>query len=322
MQHTDTNRTIAYLVIFIGLILAGFTSPLLKLLAGYGMGSYATAFYRFLIGAVALWPFILCNGTYRRELGGVGRQDALLMIANGCMLALDSFFWTVALHYSPVFIMSAITNLGPVWVILAAYLFLREKTPLRALWGVSICLMGVTVTALSGMTDAANHPLGMVITVFCSVLNAMCTVCNRHLRAKFSLWTLLCMSFTFGAVLMGLLCVGTGTPFGPYPLPAFAIVAVVSIACTLLRQAANVWALKHLPAATVSLMGLLLTYISGAIAYLLLGEVPTWGTIVGALITTAGLLLYFRMREAAEKPLAPSSGPQPPAQQGGSRPGA
>ena len=33
MQHTDTNRTIAYLVIFVGLILAGFTSPLLKMLA-------------------------------------------------------------------------------------------------------------------------------------------------------------------------------------------------------------------------------------------------------------------------------------------------
>lgn len=295
------SSSAAYLVVLGGLVLAGFTSPLLKVVSAMGMPPNAISFYRLSISALVLWPVVLSNKTSRAEIKSIGRRDYPLLIAGGCMMALDIFLWTTALNYSPVFLMSAIINLGPVWVIIASYIFLREKTPLRSLGGVVICLIGVSIAALSGMSDEANNPIGILMVVCASILNALTMICNRYLRRKLSVWPLMCLSFTFGSILMFLLSLLSGTKFGPYSLMAFGMIALIGIVCTLLRQAANIWVLKHIPATNVSLISLTLTYISGIIAFLLLGEIPGWGTVVGAVITTIGLYLYFKAVERVRR---------------------
>jgi drug/metabolite transporter (DMT)-like permease len=291
---------ILYGVLFGGMVVMSFTSPMLKEVLDLGLTSVSITFYRIAISAVVLWGMIALKPSYRAEVKSVNKRDFLLICLGGFLRASNMVLWVTALMFSPVFLVSALNRTNPVWVIAGSYFFLGKKTPLKSLIGVGICLAGVAVVALGGVSDTQNNPIGMIIILFSAILFGLNLIVSGVIREKFSLWPTMGMTFAFASVLLFVICLVMGESLGPFSLAAWVWLFTLAFVCTLLGQASSVWALKHLPATTVSLINLLAPFIAGVTTFFLRGEVPNLMTILGTVIMVSGLAVYFRL-EAQRK---------------------
>lgn len=302
MQTTESGpkSLFVYGVLAGGMILISFSSPILKLLLDLGLPVLTITFYRISISSIALMFVLGGKSSYRAEIKSVTKRDFYLLVVAGILRAANMLLWVTALSFSPVFLASALQRTNPIWVIIGSYLFLGKSTPLKSLLGVAICLLGVAICAWGGATDASNNPIGMIIVLINAALFALNLIICGILREKFSLWPVMGITYTIGAVLVLMVCLITATPFGPFGMDIWIWIVVLALACTLMAHSASVWAVKHLPATNVSLFNLMGPFFAGITAFLLRGEIPNALTVMGTLVMMGGLAVYFLM-EARNK---------------------
>ena len=89
--------------------------------------SSITAFYRLFFTFLMLAPFAVSSKSARRELAGLsGRQWGMCLIS-GVLLAIHYILWFESLIYTSVASSTVLVTLQPIFSILLAYFFLKDR---------------------------------------------------------------------------------------------------------------------------------------------------------------------------------------------------
>ena len=293
--------------LFAGILAASTASIFIRFAQGEGVPSIVIAAARLTIASLVLAPFALTR--YRFELLGLTRHEWILGLLSGLFLAFHFASWITSLQYTTVASSVVLVTTTPLWVALLSPLVLREKITPMILIGMLLALIGGGIVSVSDSCTLSAGKLicppvseflrgsafwGNFLAVFGAWMAAGYILIGRRVRAKMSLIPYIFVVYGMAAaVLVAIMfCMGK-SPVGYAPV-AYLWFVLLALIPQLLGHTSFNWALGYLPASFVSVILLGEPIGSTILAILILGEMPGWIKIGGAVLILAGIYLAAR----------------------------
>ena len=185
----------AVLALIVANTIWGAASPIYKW-SFTSISPLTLAFYRFAIPAVILLFFV-------KKMQRIQPKDFLYFILLGILnCTINVGFYLMGLLYAPSIDAPVIGSSGPIFVLLASALFLREKTTKKLLFGNLIGLTGVLFIVLQPVGSLVqNHSIfGNFLFIFATIAGAIATVIARKLAKKYNFLTLSFWTFFIAAI--------------------------------------------------------------------------------------------------------------------------
>jgi O-acetylserine/cysteine efflux transporter len=196
---------------------------------------------------------------------------------------------------------SVIAPLQPLFTIPLAVVALGERPGARQLVGVSLAIAGLGTIALG---RAKGIPLQAVALAVASTASWACgNVVTRAARPQRPFSLLVWSSLAAPAPLLGLSLVFEGigrwhSAAASVSASGLAALAYVIGVSTFFGYGTWYWLMSRYPASTVSPFTLLVPVVGIISAWLVRGEQPTWGELLGSFIVLLGLGLALGMVDA------------------------
>ena len=293
----NNKIVLAYIATVTTMIFACMTGPWQKMALNYGVPTEAIVFLKSFLSLLLLLPFYV-RSENRKDMKQILSTKAIIgvLVLASVAKCFNSVFWVEALKGTSVFVVTIIAQLHPLATALGAYLFLKEKTPVSAIFGMLICILGLVAVGIIDAQDAGGSRLmGLVYAALSTTLFSVYMLINRgvHQKGTFCLPNLLIVQFATMSAITLVMGIAKGVDFGPYPIEAYLPLVMLALFASLLAQLCNVFSLRYIPASTQSTLCLLEPMVAAILAFLMLGEIPTLGTVVGSLIVMVGMAWYF-----------------------------
>ncbi|QVW35200.1 DMT family transporter [Geobacter sulfurreducens] len=292
MTTTPQSRPIInpYLAVLVGVFAVSFSALFVRLTTAPPL---IIATYRLLFTFLLLAP-----ATAASHFSGVrsmSRREIALSAASGVFLALHFVTWFTSLFYTSVASSVVIVTMQPVFVVVGAWLFFREKVPRLALLGGVVALCGSIVIGAGDFQLGMRAFVGDLLALAAAVFVSGYLLIGRKLRGNVELsgYTFV----TYGASSLVLVSASflSRTPFHPYPPLDWLLFFALAAVCTVLGHTVFNWVLRYVQASVVSVS--ILGEPIGAIVWasLFLGESPTLRQVAGGSLIFAGLYIFTRV---------------------------
>lgn len=271
--------------------------------------------------ALAFTVVVLAQPWRRRP---VEPRDRLAVL--GCGLGGSAGFhllYTWGQARVSVAVAAVILGCMPVVVAGLEVAFLRHRLGRLQLLGLLLSVAGVTVMSL-GPQGGAGPDLrdpawiaGALAVAGAVAAWSGVTVATRSLADRYDPWWLNTPGTVLGAlVMLALVAAGGDLPrFGDLDAVGWAQVAWLGAVSSAFLYAALAAAMRHLHATTVASLTTLITPLSGAVAWVALGERPHATVLAGGAVVVLGALLVTLPQPVTAAPVAAPVGP--PGQVGG-----
>lgn len=292
------------LVLGIGILAVSMSSIFIRF-AQQEASSLVIAAFRLTLATLLILPVALTR--YRHEIAWITWRDLFWMALAGVFLALHFAAWITSLEYTTVASSVVLVSLSPVFVAIAAPLFLREAISGRALLGIIIALAGSGVV---GLSDTCTWPplrcalagggrlpaLGNLLALLGAIMVAGYFLIGRRVRGRFSLPVYIAWVYGSAAGISLLIVAGAGLSLLGYRPETYLWMALIAIFPQLIGHSSFNWALRYLPTAVVTVTTLGEPIGSTILAYAILGETPGWIKLIGGGLILAGIAIVSRER--------------------------
>jgi drug/metabolite transporter (DMT)-like permease len=222
-----------------------------------------------------------------------GPRDWRLVLAAGAALAVHFLTWTASLGLTSVAASVLLVSLHPVMVALLGARWLGERLGRAGAAGIALALAGTLLTCGGDLGHGPGALSGDLLALVGAAALAAYLLIGRRLRR--SQGTALYSASVYAVVAVAAL--GTGAAGGAVAAPSpRALLAGVFLAavCTVGGHTVFNWALRHVPASTVSVAFLAEPPLAALLALLLLREAPPAATLAGAPLILGGMALCLR----------------------------
>jgi drug/metabolite transporter (DMT)-like permease len=282
-----------WLVLALALLAISTSGPLVR--ASFA-DPLAIAVYRLGFSLVVVAIALLATGTWR-ELRRIRLAELLIALGAGAMLALHYWSWNASIHLTTVAASVVLVNMHPPFVALLSTFWLREK-PRPMQWvGIAIAMIGAGIVAASDAgglfagTGSSRALLGDGLALIGAVTVALYFVAGRRLRGGYSLWPYVAVVYGAAFVVLVAIAAARSVPLTGYPPRELFIFAALAAGPMLIGHTGMNYALRYLPAYIVNLTVLGEPVGATIIAFLVpsIREVPAAATIIGGLVTLAGI---------------------------------
>jgi drug/metabolite transporter (DMT)-like permease len=245
---------------------------------------------RMAMATVLLAPFVWRDARH----GSLPRsaRDVLLVCASGVLLAGHFLLWTASLRYTSIAASVLLVSLHPIVVSPLAWLLLGERASTRALVGMVIAIGGTVITCAGDVQLSNTALFGDVLALGGALCLAGYLLIGRGVRGSLGVATYSATAYVVVAVVAAI----TATAGGVAHLPSARVASVclaLAIVCTLGGHTVYNWALRRVPALTVSVSFLGEAPLAALLALALLAAVPPLTTVIGGLIILTGVALVI-----------------------------
>ena len=252
-------------------------------------GFTATAFWRAALSLPVLALFL--RGRTGVPLAAQPGLGGLLLA--GLFFGGDLAVWHQSIRYTSVANATLMANVAPVFVTLAAFLFLGQRFRRSFIFGLLLALAGATVLVSGSLRisreSVAGDLCGLLAAVFYAgylLLVAQSRTRSASSTAAVMFWTTLAC-----AALLLPLALLAGETLLPATLRGWTVLIGLALLSHCAGQGLIAYALAHLPTA-FSAVGLLLQPLAAAVfAWLLLAEPLGPRQALGAAVVLAGILV-------------------------------
>ena len=264
------------------------------------VGAVSTAFFRCALALPLLIPLAVLE---QRRLGRRGAASRAYAVLAGLFLAIDLVLWNHAISDVGAGVATVLGNLQVLFVVVVAWLVLRERPERRFLVMLPVVLAGVVlVSGMVGGQAAGLHPLaGIGFGVGTSAAYACFLLILRntsghtpHVAGPLADVT---AGAAIGAVLLGLI---TGGLQLDIPWPSLGWLLLLAVLSQTVGWLLITSALPRLPAAISSLLLLLQPAAAMVLAAVVLSERPTLIQIGGAALVCVGVLAVARTESGSD----------------------
>lgn len=208
-------------------------------------------------------------------------------------LTTGAFFALVylAAQLLPTSIASTVMAVGPVAMMLAAWVLLGQRPRLRAVVGGVLGVVGVAVMLLGGGSDGSLDGRGVLASVAAMLLSSVGYVLASRWQGEVDVLPLTAWQLVAGALV--LVPVAVAVEGAPPALDgtALAAFAYVSLVATALANVAWYAALRHLGPSTTGLVGLLNPVTGVLLGTVVAAETLTGRQVVGIVVVLGAMVL-------------------------------
>lgn len=278
----DTGHAKALAVLVAGAAIIGL-APILVRLADAGpaaIGFWRVTFAMPLLALIAM-----------RTDGGVGRPSKFALLA-GVAFACDLGFWHYSIHFTSVANATVLTNLTPVVVTAAAWIFLKQRPARLFVAAVGLAVAGAWLMAIGRGEHAAgaNPPLGDALALTTAVWYALYFLAISAARRNVGATRVMFWSGVASAPLLLTAALVLGEDIFPMTNGGWAALVALGV-MHVAGQGSIAWALGRLPAATASVVVLVQPVVAAVLGWLLFAEALGPLQALGGAIALGGVVL-------------------------------
>jgi drug/metabolite transporter (DMT)-like permease len=291
---------VALSVIFISTspVLVAWASPMPSLIKTEGrllVAAFAVVLLSRLLPAAAVDPHAV---TQQRPWRASARRFALY----GLVTALHFYFYIAALDYTTAAHALAIVYTAPVFVTLLSAAALHEAVRRRQWIGVGITVIGIAILAGLEPTMTQRMLFGDCLALLSAVMYAFYSIAGRYERGRYPLLVYTSRVYLLGALWLLPAALLVAPVLGLRPIQAprgswgwqqIAAVVALGIIPHALGHTLYHASLRRVHATYVNIIAS--QEVTGGIilAFVLLGQVPSLNSLVGAAVTLVGIALVL-----------------------------
>lgn len=255
--------------------------------------------------AIALWRTSLVGLLLLPGVRAITWKDAGWIALSGGFLAFHFTAWFASLQTIDVLRSTTLVCLTPLWAGMLEGIFLR-RPPGGAFWGGVVVATAGTLIFTGGGQGAL---VGDALALLGGIAAGAYLVIGRNVRARVGIATYASLVCIFAALWLVPVVLATHTPVFGFSARTMWLLGALALGPQLLGHNGFNYALRYLPAATVSLVVLLEPVGATVLAALLLSEYPTPVAVVGGTVTLAGVGVAATRRARAVAGAPPSRHP-------------
>jgi len=247
--------------------------------------------FRLGLAVLVTLPFFLRKRGAMQALRHAPRQDKLLMLLSGIMLAIHFFTWATALKYADSVIAVTIWSTFSLMCVVGSSLLLSERTPLPALLGIVLAVGGVGICAVGA---SGSQLLGVVMALCAAVTQAAYTLCGRAVRKRVDMLPYTMAVYSVAFILLLLCGLFLRLPTDGMNAQGIGASLLLALICTLGGHSMQNYALKFYKAPTVSAAILTEVFTGPLLVFFVFGEVPKITSVLGGVVILLGVGWYMR----------------------------
>ena len=260
------------------------------------------AFYRMGLATLLVLPFAL----RAPDLRTLSPRDHGLLVLTGVILAVHFATWISSLKENRVDTAASLTLVTshPLLVAVVSHFAFRERLRRLTAVGVALGLSGVAVIAL-GSGTAAGTGLGNALALVGGVMAGLYILAGRRFRQRLSLATYAFVVYAYATATLLLMTFATGltpVPTATDPVREGLLFLALAGISQIGGHPLYNWALKYVPATTVSVSLLGEPILGSALVWAFLGEVPASAVALGAALALPGIFLTGYSLERGKSP--------------------
>lgn len=286
------SRTRLLVGLVLGIIAISFGSIFVRFAQDEGAPPLSIAAWRMTFASAVMLPYAWI--TRRDEIRSLSRREIGLMLASGVFLALHFATWISSLAYTSVASSVVLVSMGPLFVGLGSWLFLRERPGAPLIVGIVMAAVGSIIISGGDLGKGKDELFGDLLALTGAVMVSGYLMLGRKVRARRSLVTYIALVYGAAMVtLLGMVLV-TGQPMSGFSPAAYGWMLALGLVPQLTGHSTLNWALRHLSATYVSIVTLAEPLSAGLLAYIILGEAISWSTAAGGVLILAGIYIASR----------------------------
>ena len=248
-----------------------------------------SAFYRMFFALMLLLPYVLLSENFKIP----SLKFALLAALCGILFSSDVAVWNIAIQESSATQASLLTNLSPVWVGIASFLFLKSK-PAPNFWiGTIVSLFGMVVLVGFEIFVEMNLNQAFLFAVLSGVLYSIYLMVSKNVLSKVDVLSFMTISLTASSIYLGILCYYLNESFTGFSTSGWFVFVLQAVICQLCAWLSISYATQHMRTTRVSLSLLSQAVITSILAWLFLEEKITLQMIIGGIILLFGIRITF-----------------------------
>jgi drug/metabolite transporter (DMT)-like permease len=263
------------------------TLPVVAKVAFGELGASGVAFLRMAGAAAIFWIAARATGAARLPL----REQPMVMLCAVLGVSGNQLLFLYGLARTSATHAALITTTIPVLTIVAAAALGRERIDARRGVGIATALAGVLILLFGKDAHGGATLTGDLMIVANASIYALYLVLSKDLLVRWSPLSVLPSLFGWG--LLTALPI-TGLPPVGVSAAAWLSGAYIVLGPTVGTYGLNLYALRRVPASVVALFIYLQPFVASALAWPLLGEVPTPRMLLAALVTFSGVAVAVR----------------------------
>lgn len=288
---SQPGRAVVFAALCLGILGVSFSSIFTVQLARENVEPLAIAFYRMAIATLLLAPPALTSK--RSELFSLTRKEVTLLLIGGMFLAIHFGAWITSLNYIPIATSAVLVNSHPLFVVIAAYLFLGERPTRLGMIGTAAGLLGMLIIGRDGL--AAEFALfGDALAVIGALAVVGYFIIGRKVRERLSLLSYVTPLYAACSLFLLLWALASGTKLFPFSTTVWSYFAALAIVPTILGHTVFNWAIKHVRPSTISVTFLGEPVIASILAFLFFRQQPSQATFIGGAFILCGVYLTMR----------------------------
>lgn len=263
------------------------------LMAGIAAPAFAIAFWRNAAATVLIAPVAVARS--RTELSRLGRRHWMATALAGTALAAHFATWVSALKLTSVAAATALVAAQIVWVVLYDRMRGVRLAPLVVL-GLGLAVAGVLVVTGVDFALSRRALAGDALAVAGGFFAAVYLVAGQSVRTRLSTTGYTVACYGICALILGVLCVATGTDLTGFSTRTWLLIAAVTVSAQLLGHSLLNHLLAVMSPIVISLLLLLEVPCAALLAGVFLGQSPAWGVYLGLAMILAGLAVVTSQR--------------------------
>lgn len=262
------------------------------------VGPVSSAFWRVFLALPVLWLWARMETRGSRSNEKPGNRK--LLVLAGIFFAGDLAVWHWSIVLTSVANATLLANCAPIFVTLAAWLFLHQRPNGLFVAGLVTALSGMVLLLRGDFQHAGAALMGDALGVITAMFYAAYQLTVTRARQSMPTAQIMATSGGVTAVILLPIALLSEERFMPASTQGWLVLLGLALFAHAAGQSLIAYAMAHLPA-TFSSVGLLLQpVIAGALAWLLLGEALSALAIGGAVLVLIGI----RIAHAAQKPVS------------------
>ncbi len=275
-----------YIMLIIGVSAVSFAAIFIRLAEA---PAAIIAFYRMGIATVLLAPFILIR--YQKEFRALEKSQIWFGILGGLLLAVHFLFWITSFSHTSVASSVVFVTTQPIFVALAAAIFLKERPGLFLLGGITLACIGSLIIGAGDFSLGSTNLFGDLLALGGSIMAAGYFLIGRHLRKNLSLGVYIFLVYGICSVFLLIYILVNGIPLLGYDQSTWFYMFMLALVPTIIGHTSFNWALKYLHASAVSVSILGEPVGATLLAWLILQEKPPIFTLIGGIPILGGIYL-------------------------------
>jgi drug/metabolite transporter (DMT)-like permease len=260
-------------------------------------GPLTVAFYRLLFTTLMVMPWALARDMDCFK--GLGWKDWAKLAGIGLVLAAHFALWVSAVGMTSIANSAVLVTMHPIFVAAISVALLKESPPRSALLGAGIAFVGVAIMFAGGLSGGGLA--GDVLAIGGAVAAGLYIIGGRSQRKRLRTGAYCLAVYGFATIFIAPLAF-LESGFVPASGNDWYVFLAMAVVAGVLGHTMYNYALGRVSAFLVSTTLLGEPIISSILAWVLLSEIPSNWTFIGAPLVLGGILLASGLLSNFKKP--------------------